>query len=125
MIDPVRSRCLCIRVAAPSSEETIQVLQHVADAENLILPPVLASRITAASERSLRRALLMMEVCRVAQYPFTDDQQLQAADWELYIQVHTPYHTRASHPSSTRNLMLLSFSVTFGLVTIPGVKESI
>lgn len=68
------------------------MLQHVADAEKLTLPPVLASRITAASDRSLRRALLMLEVCRVAQYPFTDDQPLQAADWELYIQVHMPSH---------------------------------
>lgn len=89
VIDPVRSRCLCIRVAAPSSEETVQVLEHVAAAEDLVLPPVLASRISAASERSLRRALLMLEVCRVAQYPFTEEQPLQAADWELYIQVRT------------------------------------
>lgn len=90
------------------------MLQHVADAENLILPPVLASRITAASERSLRRALLMMEVCRVAQYPFTDDQQLQAADWELYIQVHIPYYATSVHPTLMRNMLLSSCVACFG-----------
>lgn len=40
-----------------------------------------------ASERNLRKALLMLETCRVAQYPFTPDQPVQLADWELYIQV--------------------------------------
>ena len=67
----------------------MQVLDHVAAAEDLVLPAKLAARIAAASERSLRRALLTLEVCRVAQYPFTDEQPLQLADWELYIQVRT------------------------------------
>jgi replication factor C subunit 3/5 len=40
-----------------------------------------------AAERNLRRALLMLETCRVAQTPFTEDQQVQLPDWELYIQV--------------------------------------
>jgi hypothetical protein len=26
-------------------------------------------------------------VCKVQQYPFTDDQAVMQADWELYIQV--------------------------------------
>lgn len=78
----------------------MQVLSHVAAAEELLLPPVLAQRITAASERSLRRALLMLEVCRVAQYPFTEEQPLQAADWELYIQV------RAAGQSARDSLLI-------------------
>ena len=30
----------------------------------------------------------MLQVCKVQQYPFTDDQAVMQADWELYIQVH-------------------------------------
>ena len=42
-----------------------------------------------ASERNLRRALLMLETCRVMQLPLTADQPLQLPDWELYVQVLT------------------------------------
>jgi len=40
-----RSRCLAIRVGAPSNEEVQGVLQKVAAAESLKLAPELASRI--------------------------------------------------------------------------------
>ena len=33
----------------------------------------------------MRRALLSLEACKVAQYPFKDDQVIQNTDWELYI----------------------------------------
>ena len=33
----------------------------------------------------MRRALLSLEACKVAQYPFTPDQVVQNTDWELYI----------------------------------------
>ncbi len=39
------------------------------------------------SERNLRRALLMLETCRVLQTPMTATQEPQLPDWELYIQV--------------------------------------
>ncbi len=40
------------------------------------------------SERNLRRALLMLETCRVMQSPMTANQEPQLPDWELYIQVN-------------------------------------
>ena len=39
-----------------------------------------------ASERNLRRALLILETCHVAQTPLQAQQPLQLPDWELYIQ---------------------------------------
>ncbi|KAI7842216.1 hypothetical protein COHA_004129 [Chlorella ohadii] len=86
VIEPVRSRCLCIRVAAPSLQQIEEQLGRVAASEKLSLPPPLASRLAAGCDRNLRRALLSLEACRVQQYPFTDDQQVAAPDWELYIQ---------------------------------------
>ncbi|KAI9907097.1 hypothetical protein PsorP6_004313 [Peronosclerospora sorghi] len=53
-IDPLRSRCLGVRIAIKS-------------------------------ERNLRRALLMLETCRVQQYPFSPEQQIQLPAWEEYI----------------------------------------
>ena len=85
VIEPVRSRCLGIRIPAPSFDEVGNVLQAVAKKENLSLPERLAYRIARASGRNMRRAVLMFEATRVEQYPFTEDQQLQMPDWELYI----------------------------------------
>ena len=45
MIEPVRSRCLCIRVAAPSLEQVQRVLAHVAKKESLSLPDALSLRV--------------------------------------------------------------------------------
>ena len=45
VIEPVRSRCLCIRVAAPTVEGVGHLLDHVADKENLALPDGLRQRI--------------------------------------------------------------------------------
>ena len=83
----MRSRCLCVRVAAPSADQIVERLAWVAAAEKLVLPAGLGARLAEASGRNLRRALLSLEACRVQQYPFTPDQEVAAPDWELYIQV--------------------------------------
>eukprot|EP00850_Spirogloea_muscicola_P023801 SM000389S14642 [mRNA] locus=s389:19062:21553:- [translate_table: standard] len=85
VIEAVRSRCLNVRVAAPTLDEIAAVLQHVAKKEGLSLPPVLAARIAVASNRNLRRAILSLEACKVKQYPFSDKQPVQTTDWEAYI----------------------------------------
>lgn len=86
VIEPVRSRCLCVRVGAPSVLQISEVLHAVAKKENLVLPRDLASRVANSSGRDLRRALLALEVARVQQYPFSDTQPVMLADWELYVQ---------------------------------------
>mmetsp|Transcript_26805 Transcript_26805/g.58445 ORF Transcript_26805/g.58445 Transcript_26805/m.58445 type:complete len:355 (+) Transcript_26805:157-1221(+) len=85
VMDPVRSRCMCIRVAAPSDESVMEVLHSVSRKEGLQLPPALAARIARQANRNLRRALLCLEVCRVQQYPFTDNQAVEGTDWEMYV----------------------------------------
>ena len=66
------------------------MLSYVAQKEGLKLPDPLRQRIAQTSDRNLRRALLCFETCKMAQYPFTDDQPVQMTDWELYIQVWQP-----------------------------------
>jgi replication factor C subunit 3/5 len=62
ILAPIRSRCLLVRVAAPSQDSIVAVLKNVADAESLgkIAPGVL-EKIATESKRNLRRALLMLE----------------------------------------------------------------
>jgi len=85
VIDPLRSRCLCVRVPAPSPPELAALLAGVARKEGLTLPPDLADRVAAASDRSARRALLCLEACRAAAYPFTPGQAVERPDWETYV----------------------------------------
>ena len=72
-----------MRVAAPSLAEVSSVITAVAKKEGCVLPQQLAARIAERSRRNLRRAILMVEACKVAQYPFTADQEIQELDWEM------------------------------------------
>merc|ERR1712059_183589 len=85
VIPAIRSRCLSVRVAAPSKEDIITVITGVAKKEGCSLPSQLAARIADKSNRNLRRAILMVEACKVAQYPFVANQTIQDLDWELYL----------------------------------------
>ena len=73
------TRALCVAL------EVVGVLHEVCEKERLTLPDELAARIAKASGRNLRRAILALEECKVAQYPFTADQEIQELDWAMYI----------------------------------------
>ena len=45
VIEPVRSRCLCIRVAAPSLHDIGQMIQYVATKESIEAPEGLRQRL--------------------------------------------------------------------------------
>ncbi|KAI7815613.1 replication factor C subunit 3 [Rhyzopertha dominica] len=85
VIPAVRSRCLSIRVPAPSIDDICSVLHMVCKKEGLSLPSDLAKRIAEKSDRNLRRALLMCEACKVEKYPFTEDANVAEPDWLVFI----------------------------------------
>ncbi|RVW90329.1 Replication factor C subunit 3 [Vitis vinifera] len=87
-----------------------KVLEFIAKKEGLQLPSGFATRIAEKSNRSLRRAILSFETCRVQQlssltpfinqwqfhlcflwylygyrYPFTNNQAMPPMDWEEYV----------------------------------------
>eukprot|EP00039_Didymoeca_costata_P020132 m.340181 g.340181 ORF g.340181 m.340181 type:complete len:354 (-) comp19169_c0_seq1:154-1215(-) len=86
VIGAIRSRCLGVRLSAPTKDEIMKVLQVVAKKEGLRVPDELVARVADQSKRNLRRALLMLETCRVQQSHFSADQEVPLCDWELYIQ---------------------------------------
>ena len=67
----------------PGVIEVSSLITAVAKKEGCVLPQQLAARIAERSRRNLRRAILMVEACKVAQYPFTADQEIQELDWEM------------------------------------------
>ncbi|KAF2288155.1 hypothetical protein GH714_004702 [Hevea brasiliensis] len=83
--EAIRSRCLNVRINAPSEEQIVKVLEFIGKKEGLQLPPGFAVRIAEKSNRSLRRAILSFETCRVQQYPFTSNQAIPPMDWEEYV----------------------------------------
>ncbi|XP_013107167.1 replication factor C subunit 3 [Stomoxys calcitrans] len=85
VIPAIRSRCLGIRVAAPNPDEMTSILQAVSKRENISLPAELAARIVEKSERNMRRAILMLEACKVQQYPFTSQQDIVELDWQVFL----------------------------------------
>ncbi|KAI3437047.1 AAA domain-containing protein [Psidium guajava] len=83
--EAIRSRCLNIRINAPGEDQIVKVLEFIAKKEGLQLPAGFAARIAGKSNRSLRRAILSLETCRVQQYPFTINQAIPPMDWEEYV----------------------------------------
>ncbi|XP_071485871.1 replication factor C subunit 3-like [Diadema antillarum] len=85
VIPAIRSRCLGIRVAAPSIDEIGQILQAVCKKEGVTLPPELGRRIAEKCDRNLRKAILACEACKVQQYPLSADQDIPETDWEVFL----------------------------------------
>ena len=85
VIEPIRSRCLGIRVSAPTHAEVCAVLTKTCKKEGLTLPPDLAMRVSRQTRRNLRAALLLLESTKVQRYPFTGDQRLRLPDWQEFV----------------------------------------
>jgi len=86
IIPPLRSRCLAVRVGAPSNEEVQGVLQKVAAKESLKLVPEFASKIAGKADRDLRRALLILESVHAQGSQFTKDTPLPQEGWEAAVE---------------------------------------
>lgn len=88
VIEPLRSRCLCVRVGSPSAEACCGLLAQVSAKESMGVPSGLIEAIVAASKRNMRRALLSMEAVVVhagAEQGLTDATPVILPDWEMYI----------------------------------------
>lgn len=66
IIPAIKSRCLLVRIAAPSNEKTIEILANIAKKENFPADNFLLKEIASASNRNLRRAILMLETCKLS-----------------------------------------------------------
>ncbi|WWC69290.1 uncharacterized protein I206_103228 [Kwoniella pini CBS 10737] len=84
IIAPIRSRCLLVRVAAPTDDEMTKVLQHVAKKERFGLPASASKSILASSQGNLRKALLVFEAMKMQKPDLTGDLEVAKPDWETY-----------------------------------------
>ena len=64
IIDPIRSRCLLVRIPLPSSQETINVLKAIAKMNSYPVTDAVLTAIVDGSSRNLRKAILMLEASK-------------------------------------------------------------
>jgi len=79
-IPAIQSRCLMLRVAAPTIGQMIKILKKVARDEEFALSEDAARAIAVESERNLRRALLIAETMKA-----TGSKDPVKPDWKEYL----------------------------------------
>ncbi|KIH59905.1 hypothetical protein ANCDUO_09852 [Ancylostoma duodenale] len=85
IIEPLRSRCMVVRVAAPTDEEIRDVCMSVAEKVRLTVPDPVLEQIVTKSRGNLRRALLSMEAVKRKGVPIKDNEQVPEPEWEIYL----------------------------------------
>ncbi|CAK4031646.1 Replication factor C subunit 5 [Lecanosticta acicola] len=86
IIAPIRSRCLLVRVAAPTEEQICEVLAEVGREEKMVSCEALERKIAKESKRNLRRALLMFEAVHAQNDNVSDKTPIPPPDWEALIE---------------------------------------
>lgn len=87
VIEPLRSRCLGIRVGLPTPSDIKGVLETISAKEGLEVSDNTLDRIIVSSERNLRRAVLQLEATKVSvgNLNLPDGVYISRADWEHVI----------------------------------------
>lgn len=86
VIAPVRSRCLQVRIPAPSHKQVIQVLQKISSREMFELPQALAVNISQLSNRNLRRAIMMLQTIKLKNQTLTTKTHVPVPEYETFTQ---------------------------------------
>ena len=71
----------------PRGLKILKGLYDIMTKEKLAASARLCSKVAVFAKRDLRRAILALEACRVANYPFKETQSVQTTDWGI---VHRP-----------------------------------
>lgn len=84
VLEPLRSRCLGVRVGLPPRKDLCTVLRGIAGDEGLTLPDPVLNKIVESSGRNLRRAILQLEATRVSAggLELSPDAEIMRGDWE-------------------------------------------
>jgi replication factor C subunit 3/5 len=70
IIEPIISRCMVIRLPAPTTEQLIPILQRVSTKECLNVTEKFYKILAEKSDRNVRRAVLMLEASVAKRYIF-------------------------------------------------------
>ena len=84
VIQPVRSRCLQVRVPAPTSEQVKVVLNTIAQREHFELPTDLCQTICGQSRRNMRRAIMMLQTVKLKNASLSNKSYVPCPEYESY-----------------------------------------
>ncbi|CBQ70310.1 probable RFC5-DNA replication factor C, 40 KD subunit [Sporisorium reilianum SRZ2] len=85
IIGPIRSRCLLLRVGAPTDDEIKTVLTLVAKKERFSIPDTIQTQICDDCNGNLRKAMLVLEALRMQSPDLSGGIGIAKPDWEIYI----------------------------------------
>jgi len=88
IIEPIVSRCMVIRLPAPTPDQMIPILKRVAEKEGLTISESFYKTLAEKSDRNVRRAVLMLEatVAKGGKNATYDvEKMLVVPDWKDYI----------------------------------------
>jgi replication factor C subunit 3/5 len=94
LIAPIKSRCLLMRVAAPSHEEMLTVLNHVAKRAGAgSLPADRADEIISDANGNMRKAILVFEAMKMQSY--VDTRLCSTKDSSRGLDIGLTYQARS------------------------------
>jgi replication factor C subunit 3/5 len=84
VLEPLRSRCLGIRVPLPSNAEFAELLRGIGNREGLDLPDRVVDRIVSRPDINTRRGILQLEAVRICagSLRIQPDVSVERSDWE-------------------------------------------
>jgi len=128
VIPAIQSRCLAVRIPAPTHQQIADIVTTVAKMEDCNMPNKLALRIAEKSSRNLRRAILMAEACRVQQQSLSPTQEIQELDWQVYIRETANVILKEQSPRCllevrSRLYELLSHTIPAEIIFVELLKE--
>lgn len=68
IIEPIRSRCLLIRIPLPSNYQIVETLLHICKKENLIIQWNKLNEIVNKSDNKVTHAIWLLEMCKYGIY---------------------------------------------------------
>ncbi|KAI0951205.1 hypothetical protein AcW1_008307 [Taiwanofungus camphoratus] len=84
LIAPIKSRCLLMRVAAPTAQEMEEVLRYVGKKEGFDVPDKIAGDIVEDANGNLRKAVLVLEALKMQSTDLDKPITIAKPDWETY-----------------------------------------
>lgn len=85
LIDPLISRCFCIRVSSPSEESISSVLRNIAKKEKIELTKDFENKLISQNNRNLGKTILSFQSSYLENYPFKKTQMVVKPGWEIFL----------------------------------------
>jgi replication factor C subunit 3/5 len=85
VIAPLRSRCLNIRVPAPSCDQIASILTKISEGEGIQVAPEFIDKLVGQSDRNLRKAIMSLQTASLKHGRLTPGTPVSVPEWEKQI----------------------------------------